>query len=98
MWQQSAVRQIGIARTRLQNSKQEDCTAEATMKHQVEGRWEQVKGIARELWGELSGDEQQFNAGQIERLVGRMQEKYDLSRDEAKRRVDDFLSEGNRSS
>lgn len=67
------------------------------MKHQMEGRWDQVKGIARELWGELSGDERQFNAGQIERLIGRMQEKYDLSREEAKKRVDDFLREGHRS-
>ena len=61
------------------------------MKNRMEGRWDQVKGIARELWGELSGDEQQFSAGQIERLIGRMEEKYGLSREEAKRRVDEFL-------
>lgn len=97
MWR-PAVYQIGIAPTTLQTRSRGDYTSEARMKHQVEGRWEQVKGIARELWGELSGDEQQFNAGQIERLIGRMQEKYDLSREEAKRRVDDFLREGRRSS
>ena len=61
------------------------------MRNRMEGRWDQVKGVARELWGELRGDEQQFSAGQIERLIGRMEEKYDLSREEAERRVNDFL-------
>ena len=37
---------------------------------QIEGSWMQVKGKAREKWGELTDDELDKAKGQREQLVG----------------------------
>ncbi len=61
------------------------------MKDQVfQGKWDRAKGFARELWGELTGDDLEFIAGQRERLIGQLEEKYGLSREEAEQQVKDF--------
>lgn len=57
----------------------------------LHGKWDQAKGIIRELWGELTGDELDFIAGQRRRLVGKLEEKYGMSREEAEQRVDEIV-------
>lgn len=53
------------------------------------GRLDRTKGFARELWGELSGDELHFYAGQRDRMIGRLEEKYNMSRNEAEIQVEE---------
>ncbi len=61
------------------------------MKNQeLQGKWDQVKGFAKEFWGELTGDDLDFIAGQRERLIGQLEEKYGMSREEAEKQVEDF--------
>ncbi len=61
------------------------------MKSQVlQGKWDQVKGIVKEFWGELTGDELDFIAGQRDRLIGLLEEKYGMTREEAEKQVEDF--------
>ena len=55
--------------------------------HVVKGKWDQAKGIAKEFWGELTGDDLDFEAGQRERFIGLLEEKYDLTRADAESRV-----------
>lgn len=57
---------------------------------QIRGRWDQIKGLVREFWGELSGDEIDFLAGCRERLIGKLEERYDMSRAEAEKQVEAF--------
>lgn len=57
---------------------------------QIRGRWDQIKGLVREFWGELSGDEIDFLAGHRERLIGKLEERYDMSRAEAEKQVEAF--------
>ncbi len=54
------------------------------------GKWKQLRGDIRETWGEITDDDYQRIAGQRDRLVGVLQERYGWSRDEAERRVDEF--------
>jgi uncharacterized protein YjbJ (UPF0337 family) len=58
-----------------------------------QGRWTQIKGKVREKWGQLTDDDFTQIAGQKDQLVGRVQERYGLAKEEAQREVDDFLND-----
>ncbi len=55
---------------------------------QIEGKWKQMKGKARAQWGRLTDDELDVAAGKRDVLVGKVQEKYGLAKDEAERQID----------
>lgn len=57
---------------------------------QIEGKWKQLKGSAREKWGDLTNDDLEFVAGHRDRLVGRLQERYGYLREDAQKRADDW--------
>lgn len=57
---------------------------------QIEGKWKQLKGSAREKWGDLTNDDLEFVAGHRDRLVGRLQERYGYLREDAQKRADEW--------
>lgn len=59
---------------------------------QVKGKWAQVKGSARSKWGELTDDDIEKAAGEKDRMVGLIQEKYGIAKQEAEKQVDDWSS------
>lgn len=60
-------------------------------KNILEGKWKQVRGAIREKWGELTNDDLDEIAGNVERLAGLLQEKYGYTQMEAERQIEDFL-------
>jgi uncharacterized protein YjbJ (UPF0337 family) len=54
------------------------------------GNWKQVKGKLKEQWGKLTDDDLDVIAGRRDQLLGRIQERHGLARDEARRQVDAF--------
>jgi len=56
----------------------------------IEGNWKQAKGQAQQKWGKLTNDDLDVVEGKREELVGKVQERYGIARDEAERQVDDF--------
>ncbi len=58
----------------------------------IKGKWGQVKGKAREKWGDLTNDDLDRIAGEKDQLVGRLQEKYGWAKEEAERRADEFAN------
>ena len=57
---------------------------------QVEGKWKEFKGQAKQRWGRLTDDDLDVIDGKREELVGRLQTHYAKSRDEVERDVDDW--------
>ena len=57
---------------------------------QVKGNWKQFKGQVKQQWGKLTDDDLHLIGGQKDKLVGRIQERYGLQKDEAQRQVDDW--------
>ncbi|APX91962.1 CsbD family protein [Franzmannia qiaohouensis] len=57
---------------------------------QVEGQWKEVKGKARSSWGEITDDELDQIGGKKDQLVGKIQKKYGLEREEAERQADEW--------
>jgi uncharacterized protein YjbJ (UPF0337 family) len=57
---------------------------------QIAGRWSQMKGSIRQKWGKLTDDDLQVIAGSKDKLVGRLQERYGLKKEEAQRQLDEW--------
>ncbi|ABE43103.1 CsbD family protein [Polaromonas sp. JS666] len=50
---------------------------------QLEGNWLQLKGKIKEQWGKLTDDDLDVIAGKRDQLLGRIQERHGLSKEEA---------------
>jgi uncharacterized protein YjbJ (UPF0337 family) len=55
---------------------------------QVEGKWKQFAGNARSKWGKLTDSDWDYVAGKKDNLVGRLQERYGYSKEEADKDAD----------
>jgi uncharacterized protein YjbJ (UPF0337 family) len=55
---------------------------------QVEGKWKQFTGSARERWGKLTDDDIQTLTGKKDHLVGKLQERYGIAAEEAEKQAD----------
>ncbi len=53
----------------------------------IEGNWKQIGGKAREQWGKLTNDDLQVVKGKRDQLVGLIQERYGVAKDEADKQV-----------
>jgi uncharacterized protein YjbJ (UPF0337 family) len=59
----------------------------------VKGQWKQLAGKVKAKWGKLTDDDLKVAEGNSEYLAGRIQERYGIARDEAKKQVREFSSQ-----
>lgn len=59
-------------------------------KARIEGNWIQVKGKNKEKWGKLTDDDLKVIQGDTDQLVGKIQERYGIAEDEAKKQVKEW--------
>jgi uncharacterized protein YjbJ (UPF0337 family) len=59
-------------------------------KDQLQGKWHQMKGEVKNQWGKLTDDDLEQVSGNLEKLVGLVQERYGYARERAQKEVDDF--------
>ena len=57
---------------------------------QIAGNWKQVKGVVRERWGKLTDDDVDVIAGKRDILLGKIQEKHGIAREEAEKELKDW--------
>ena len=53
----------------------------------MKGNWKQFVGKAKEKWGRLTNDDWTVVEGKRDQLVGKIQERYGITRDEAERQL-----------
>ncbi|ART79422.1 CsbD family protein [Oceanisphaera avium] len=56
----------------------------------AKGNWKQFKGKAKEQWGKLTDDDLDVIDGKREQLVGKVQERTGIAKDEAEKQVSDW--------
>lgn len=61
---------------------------------ELKGKWKQQVGAAKLAWGKLTEDEILQSEGRAEKLVGLVQERYAITRDEADKQVSKFFDLG----
>jgi uncharacterized protein YjbJ (UPF0337 family) len=58
---------------------------------EIEGKWTEIKGRLRSKWAKLTDDDMNMIEGKREVLVGRLQQRYGMEKDQAEREVDRWL-------
>ena len=58
---------------------------------QIKGNWKQFKGKVKEKWGKLTDDDLEIIEGRADQLVGKLQERYGIARQEAEKQYREFI-------
>jgi len=58
----------------------------------VQGNWREFKGKAKQKWGKLTDDDLELVEGKREELLGRLQQRYGIAKDEANKQIDAWLA------
>ncbi len=58
---------------------------------QVQGKWKQASGKLKEKWGKLTDSDIGVIRGQRDQLVGRIQERYGIVKEEAQKQVEEWI-------
>jgi uncharacterized protein YjbJ (UPF0337 family) len=56
----------------------------------IKGNWSQAKGKVKEQWGKLTDDDLTVIEGRRDQLVGRIQARYGVTREQAEAQVSDW--------
>ncbi len=59
----------------------------------VKGNWMQAKGQLKKSWGKLTDDDLMQINGDRDKMLGKLQERYGWSRNEAESRLDQWTRE-----
>lgn len=59
----------------------------------LKGQWRQLRGQIKQWWGVLTDDDLDKINGRRDQLIGKLQEKYGFSKDQATRELDDRLAQ-----
>ena len=54
------------------------------------GQWMQLKGKIREQWGKLTNDDLDVIGGRRDKLIGKIQERYGVAREQAEKEVEEY--------
>jgi len=57
----------------------------------IKGQWKQLSGKLKARWGKLTNDDVQVGDGNAEYLAGRLQERYGMAKDAARKEVNAFI-------
>ncbi len=59
----------------------------------LQGKWKQMRGDIKKWWGNLTDDDLDIIAGERDKLIGRIQERYGYAKEQAEAEVDRRLRE-----
>jgi uncharacterized protein YjbJ (UPF0337 family) len=54
---------------------------------QASGKWNQMKGAVKEKWGKLTDDDLTVIAGNRDKLLGKIQERYGITKEKAEQEI-----------
>jgi len=57
---------------------------------QLQGKWKQIKGLLKVRWDRLTDQDIEAIAGKRDRLIGTIQQRYGIAKDEAQKQVNDW--------
>lgn len=58
----------------------------------LKGKWTQMKGEAKKQWGKLTDDDLDVINGEKDKLIGKLQEKYGHTREQAETEYNNWNS------
>ena len=82
----------GLARK--QRTEAEEAATMAINVQGLQGHWNQLKGEVKKRWGQLSDDDLKWSGGNIDQLVGRIQQRTGETRESIEKYLDQLTSQG----
>jgi uncharacterized protein YjbJ (UPF0337 family) len=61
---------------------------------ELQGQWNKLRGQVKERWGQLTDDDLQIQGGNIDQLVGRIQQRTGETRDAVEKFLNELTSRG----
>jgi len=61
---------------------------------ELQGQWNKLRGQVKERWGQLTDDDLQIQGGNVDQLVGKIQQRTGESREAIERFLNDLTSRG----
>jgi uncharacterized protein YjbJ (UPF0337 family) len=62
----------------------------------LKGKWMQMKGDLRKQWGKLTDSDMDQIQGDAEKFIGKLQERYGYSRQQAEKEYNDYMNQPGR--
>lgn len=59
---------------------------------QFEGQWKQLKGKVKQRWAKFTDDDLTALSGKKDELVGKIQQRYGITREQAEKEADEWAS------
>jgi len=60
--------------------------------NQIEGQWKNLSGQLKSQWAKLTDDDLKNIAGKKEQLVGTLQQRYGMVKDDAEKQINKWLA------
>jgi uncharacterized protein YjbJ (UPF0337 family) len=60
----------------------------------LQGQWNQLKGDVKKKWGQLTDDDLRWTNGNVDQLIGRIQERTGEKREQIEKYFDTLMSQG----
>ena len=57
------------------------------------GKWRQARGMLKQWWGKLTDDDLERISGQADVLIGKVQERYGYTKEQAEKEVARFMEQ-----
>jgi len=61
---------------------------------ELQGQWNQLRGQVKQKWGQLTDDDLQMQGGNVDQLIGRIQQKTGEGRESIERYLTDLTARG----
>lgn len=61
----------------------------------IKGNWKQFKGKVKEQWGKLTDDDLDVIAGKRDQLLGKIQKRHGIAKDEAEKQLSSWEKQNN---
>jgi uncharacterized protein YjbJ (UPF0337 family) len=58
----------------------------------LRGKWNEMKGSVRSKWGKLTDNDMAEIHGDVEKMIGKLQERYGYKREQAEKELNEFMN------